>query len=156
MTTPAWKTTAGTGPASRTSPTAVLDRMCGPLCDAVLDRSRSARLLEELESANLLLVPLDRRREWYRYHTLFGELLRAELERREQGTIAGLQPLGDAAPDALAAAGDQHHAAGGGRGGLRRRFVVGHEVNLSSPRPRLPRSVGLPLARRDERRRVAS
>jgi LuxR family maltose regulon positive regulatory protein len=70
--------------------TSVLDRMCGPLCDAVLDRSRSARLLEELESANLLLVPLDRRREWYRYHTLFGELLRAELERREHGTIAGL------------------------------------------------------------------
>lgn len=68
----------------------VLGRMCGPLCDAALGRSRSARLLEELESSNLLLVPLDGRREWYRYHHLFGELLRAELDRREQHIVVDL------------------------------------------------------------------
>ena len=63
--------------------TAVLDRMCGPLCDAVLGARRSASQLEELERSNLLLVPLDRRREWYRYHHLFRDLLYAELKRRE-------------------------------------------------------------------------
>jgi LuxR family transcriptional regulator, maltose regulon positive regulatory protein len=63
--------------------TAVLDRMCGPLCDAVLDTSGSARVLESLAESNLLLVPLDRRGEWYRYHHLFRDLLGAELERRE-------------------------------------------------------------------------
>jgi LuxR family maltose regulon positive regulatory protein len=70
--------------------TAVLDRMCGPLCDAVLDARGSARVLESLEGANLLLVPLDRRRQWYRYHHLFGELLRAELERREPELVPQL------------------------------------------------------------------
>jgi LuxR family maltose regulon positive regulatory protein len=63
--------------------TAVLDRMCGPLCDAVLGTTGSADLLESLAGSNLLLVPLDRRRQWYRYHHLFGDLLRAELRRRE-------------------------------------------------------------------------
>jgi LuxR family transcriptional regulator, maltose regulon positive regulatory protein len=70
--------------------TAVLDRMCGPLCDAVLDRTGSARVLESLAGSNLLLVPLDRRREWYRYHHLFRDLLRAELERREPGLVPEL------------------------------------------------------------------
>ena len=48
--------------------TSILDRMCGGLCDAVVGRSGSGRTLEQLESRNLLVVPLDRRREWYRYH----------------------------------------------------------------------------------------
>ena len=63
--------------------TAVLDRMCGPLCDAILGSSGSADLLESLERSNLLLIPLDRRRQWYRYHHLVRELLRSKLERRE-------------------------------------------------------------------------
>jgi LuxR family transcriptional regulator, maltose regulon positive regulatory protein len=62
---------------------AVLDRMCGPLCDAVLGMTGSADLLESLERSNLLVIPLDRRRQWYRFHPLFRELLRAQLERRE-------------------------------------------------------------------------
>jgi LuxR family maltose regulon positive regulatory protein len=70
--------------------TAVLDRMCGPLCDAILDTTGSARVLESLAESNLLLVPLDRRREWYRYHHLFRDLLRAELERREPERIPEL------------------------------------------------------------------
>ena len=63
--------------------TSILDRMCGGLCDAVVGRTGSSRTLEQLESRNLLVVPLDRRREWYRYHHLFRELLHAELSRHE-------------------------------------------------------------------------
>jgi LuxR family transcriptional regulator, maltose regulon positive regulatory protein len=70
--------------------TSVLDRMCGALCDAVLERGDSARMLEELEAANLLVVPLDRRRRWFRYHHLFQEMLAAELERREPELVATL------------------------------------------------------------------
>lgn len=70
--------------------TSVLDRMCGPLCDAVLVTTRSARLLEALEDSNLLLIPLDRRREWYRYHPLFRDLLRRELDQQEGDTVAAL------------------------------------------------------------------
>jgi tetratricopeptide (TPR) repeat protein len=70
--------------------TAVPDRMCGPLCDAVLDTTGSATVLESLAGSNLLLVPLDRRREWYRYHHLFRDLLRAELERREPELVPEL------------------------------------------------------------------
>ncbi len=64
--------------------------MCGPLCDATLTRKGSTRILEQLESRNLLVVPLDRRREWYRYHQLFRELLLAELRRREPDMVAPL------------------------------------------------------------------
>jgi LuxR family transcriptional regulator, maltose regulon positive regulatory protein len=70
--------------------TAVLDRMCGPLCDAVLDTTGSARALESLAGSNLLLVPLDRRRQWYRYHHLFRDLLGAELGRREPELVPEL------------------------------------------------------------------
>ena len=59
----------------------VLDRMSGPLCDAVLDTTGSADLLESLVRSNLLTTPLDRRRQWYRLHRLFRELLRSQLER---------------------------------------------------------------------------
>ncbi len=57
--------------------TSILERLCGPLCEAVLETSPgSGQLtLEELERANLFLVPLDNERRWYRYHHLFGELL---------------------------------------------------------------------------------
>ena len=67
--------------------TAVLERMCGPLCDAVLEDSGSAATLAALERSNLLLVPLDRRAEWYRYHHLFRDMLLAELHRLEPGLM---------------------------------------------------------------------
>ena len=70
--------------------TSVLERLSGPLCDAVLDRTGSADLLESLERSNLLLIPLDRRRRWYRYHHLFRELLRAKLDRGEPGAAGEL------------------------------------------------------------------
>ncbi|MGA9161697.1 MAG: LuxR C-terminal-related transcriptional regulator [Actinomycetota bacterium] len=67
--------------------TAVLDRMCGPLCDAVLDGSGSATVLASLERSNLLVVPLDRQGEWYRYHSLFRDMLLDELHRGEPEMI---------------------------------------------------------------------
>jgi LuxR family maltose regulon positive regulatory protein len=70
--------------------TSVLDRMCGSLCDTILGAKGSQRVLERLEGRNLLVVPLDRRREWYRYHHLLQELLRAELRRREPDLVQDL------------------------------------------------------------------
>jgi LuxR family transcriptional regulator, maltose regulon positive regulatory protein len=70
--------------------TAVLDRMSGPLCDAVLGTTGSSAVLAWLEESNLLLVPLDRQRHWYRYHHLFHELLTAELNRREPELVPEL------------------------------------------------------------------
>jgi LuxR family transcriptional regulator, maltose regulon positive regulatory protein len=70
--------------------TAVLEALCGPLCDAVLDVKGSDRVLWSLEDSNLLLVPLDHRRVWYRYHQLFRDLLLAELGRREPELVAEL------------------------------------------------------------------
>lgn len=75
--------------------TAILDRLCGPLCDAVhvgaadfsgtasphLDSSQA--ILEELERANLFVTSLDDERRWYRYHHLFADLLRSMLKQRE-------------------------------------------------------------------------
>jgi LuxR family maltose regulon positive regulatory protein len=60
--------------------TAVLDRLSGPLCDAVLDMSASAAELERLQKRNLFLVPLDGEGRWYRYHPLFRDLLRGGLD----------------------------------------------------------------------------
>ena len=64
--------------------TSILDRLCGPLCDAVLlDPNASGQAtLEYLERANLFIVPLDNERRWYRYHHLFAELLRQRLQQR--------------------------------------------------------------------------
>src|SRR5215207_1358038 len=70
--------------------TSILDRLNGSVCDAVMQRSGSARTLESIERQNLLLVPLDRQREWYRYHNLFRDVLRAELARREPEAIPEL------------------------------------------------------------------
>jgi LuxR family maltose regulon positive regulatory protein len=70
--------------------TAILDQMSGPLCDAVLGGTGSARMLEELERHNLLVVPLDRHGEWYRYHHLLRELLQAELRRGDRQILREL------------------------------------------------------------------
>jgi LuxR family transcriptional regulator, maltose regulon positive regulatory protein len=70
--------------------TSVLDRLCGPLCDAVLGAQGSREMLESLEREISLLVPLDRRRHWYRYHHLLRDLLRAELLRSEPDLVPRL------------------------------------------------------------------
>ncbi len=61
--------------------TSILERLCGPLCDAVLGSSsaRGQEILKDLDRANLFLTPLDNERRWYRYHHLFGDLLRQRL-----------------------------------------------------------------------------
>ncbi len=77
--------------------TSILDRLCGPLCEAVLRAAPGSgqATLEYLERANLFIVPLDGERRWYRYHHLFAELLR---QRLQQG---GATPA-DAGPDGAA------------------------------------------------------
>jgi LuxR family transcriptional regulator, maltose regulon positive regulatory protein len=59
--------------------TAVLDRLTGPICDALTGRDDGSHMLTTLERANLFLVPLDDQRQWYRYHHLFAGVLRARL-----------------------------------------------------------------------------
>jgi LuxR family maltose regulon positive regulatory protein len=61
--------------------TSVLNRMCAPLCDALTGRNDGAELISEIYRANLFLIPLDDERRWFRYHHLFGGLLRHELTR---------------------------------------------------------------------------
>ena len=96
--------------------TSLLPRLNGALCDAVLQTSGSASVLETIERENLFLLPLDVSRRWYRYHQLFAELLRTELRRTEPDLIPGLhhrasawfagQGLIDEAVQHLVAAGD--------------------------------------------------
>jgi ATP/maltotriose-dependent transcriptional regulator MalT len=68
---------------------AILDRLTGPLCDAVTGRDDGSDMLMALERANLFLVPLDDQREWYRYHHLFADVLRARV-LAEQGDLVPL------------------------------------------------------------------
>ena len=70
--------------------TAVLDQLCGPLCEAVLGSSGAAMLLRRVEAHNLFLNPLDRQRQWYGYHALYREFLLGELRRTEPGIIMTL------------------------------------------------------------------
>ncbi len=74
--------------------TSILDQLTAPLCDALLegdDESTITRpssvMLEELEHANLFIVPLDHEQRWYRYHPLFGELLRGSLQQNNVSLI---------------------------------------------------------------------
>jgi LuxR family maltose regulon positive regulatory protein len=68
--------------------TSVLNRMCAPLCDALTGRADAAELLDEIYRANLFVIPLDDERRWFRYHHLFGGLLRHELARTSPGRPA--------------------------------------------------------------------
>jgi LuxR family maltose regulon positive regulatory protein len=70
--------------------TSILDELTGPLCDHVLDFEGSAEVLASLEHAHLLVVALDRQREWFRYQNLFRDMLRAELKRREPDLVPEL------------------------------------------------------------------
>jgi LuxR family maltose regulon positive regulatory protein len=71
--------------------TSVLEKMTGPLCDAVVGREDSALLLRELARSNLFVVPLDEQSEWYRYHHLFSELLLYELKSSQPDLVATLR-----------------------------------------------------------------
>ena len=67
--------------------TSILDRMCGPLCNVVTGRDDAQERLEQLEAANLFLVPLDDDRRWFQYHPLFADLLRSRLCRSQSGLL---------------------------------------------------------------------
>jgi LuxR family transcriptional regulator, maltose regulon positive regulatory protein len=62
--------------------TSILEQMCGSLCDAVVPEVNGSEMLEHLERQNLFVVPLDNNRTWYRYHHLFAEALRHQLDRK--------------------------------------------------------------------------
>jgi LuxR family maltose regulon positive regulatory protein len=94
--------------------TSILDRLCGPLCDALTGGSEGQATLERLEQANLFLVPLDDERRWYRYHHLFAEMLQArlrqsrpewlpDLHRRASAWFEGAGLIDEAIQHALAA-----------------------------------------------------
>ena len=68
----------------------ILDRFSGPLCDAVVGRQGSAEVLELLERLDLFVVPLDERREWYRYHQLFRDMLTMKLNHTEPEAVSVL------------------------------------------------------------------
>ncbi len=70
--------------------TCILDRLSGPLCDAVRERDDSRRLLEQVERTNLFLISLDDERQWYRYHHLFAEVLQSRLQQLQPAVIPEL------------------------------------------------------------------
>ena len=72
------------------SQTAILERLCGPLCDAVTGSSDGQAMLEQIERTNLFLTPLDDERRWYRYHRLLADMLRARLERTQPELVTTL------------------------------------------------------------------
>ena len=82
--------------------TSILARLSGPICEAVTGQTGGRARLEELDRANLFLVPLDDRREWYRYHHLFGDVLQAHLKEEQPNLFPELHHR---ASDWLAAAG---------------------------------------------------
>ncbi len=107
--------------------TSILDRMSGPACNAVTGGSGSAARLEEIERSNLFLVALDTKRQWYRYHRLFRQLLRHELEIREPGQAVLLHRRAadwhrreGAIPEAI------HHAFAAGDDGDAAELVASH------------------------------
>ena len=83
--------------------TSILDSLCAPLCNVVTGRQDSQAVLNTLERANLFILPLDNRREWFRYHRLFAELLRRRLIQSEGEQV--LQKLRQRAVDWLVANG---------------------------------------------------
>jgi LuxR family maltose regulon positive regulatory protein len=75
--------------------TSILGRLCGPLCDALMEdvedvAAPSQDILQELTRANLFTIPLDANREWYRYHRLFSDLLQARLQSKYADRILSL------------------------------------------------------------------
>ena len=70
--------------------TSILDRLSGPLCDAVTGQEDGQARLEALERGNFFVVPLDDRRHWYRYHHLFAEVLSAHLRAEQPAQVAPL------------------------------------------------------------------
>ncbi len=70
--------------------TSILDRLTGPLCDAVTGQEGGKAQLAELDRDNLFVVPLDDRRQWYRYHQLFADVLHAHLLDEQPDVVPDL------------------------------------------------------------------
>lgn len=70
--------------------TSIVDEMCGELCDELMETSHSQQILERLERSRLFIVPLDDKRNWYRYHHLFSDLLRRHLEISDPDVLPNL------------------------------------------------------------------
>jgi LuxR family maltose regulon positive regulatory protein len=70
--------------------TAILGRFCAPLCDAVTGSANSSKIINILERENLFVVPLDDSRQWFRYHHLFAQALRRQLDRTEPDIVPAL------------------------------------------------------------------
>jgi LuxR family maltose regulon positive regulatory protein len=87
--------------------TSILSRLTGPLCAAVTGQDDAKSILDELDRSNMFLVPLDDRRTWYRYHHLFGDVVRARLLAEQPDRLAELHRR---ASDWYAGNGDPHEA----------------------------------------------
>jgi LuxR family transcriptional regulator, maltose regulon positive regulatory protein len=87
--------------------TSILSRLTGPLCAAVTGQGDAKAILDELDRSNMFLVPLDDRRTWYRYHHLFGDVVRARLLDEQPDRVAELHRR---ASDWYAGNGDPHEA----------------------------------------------
>src|SRR5258708_7801866 len=96
--------------------TAVLNRLCAPLCEVVTGANSGQELLRSIEQRQLLLVPLDQENQWYRYHSLLAEYLRLRLESELGNEIPGLHQrasLWDAAQELWTEAVQHAFTAGG-------------------------------------------
>jgi LuxR family maltose regulon positive regulatory protein len=104
--------------------TSLLERLSGELCDAVTGRTGSQAMLEQVERANLFLVPLDEVRGWWRYHHLFADLLRARLQQERPGRVPQLHRNAAAWYDQHGLADDAvRHALGAGDGAWAARLI---------------------------------
>jgi len=107
--------------------TSILNRMCAPLCDVLTQRADGKELISDIHRANLFLIPLDDERRWFRYHHLFGDLLRHELTVHDPGQPTVLHRR---AAEWYAANGDPAeaigHAIASGDFSLSRRLIAEH------------------------------
>ena len=107
--------------------TSVLERLSGPLCDAVTGREGSQALLQAAERAGLFLIPLDEVRGWWRYHHLFADLLRARLRQEQPGRLPGLHHAAAAWCDAHGLADETiRHALAAGDAAWAARLIERH------------------------------
>ena len=147
--------------------TSVLERLSGPLCDAVTGRPGGQGLLEQVERAGLFLVPLDEVRGWWRYHHLFADLLRVRLQEERPGLAARLHRNAAAWYDEHGLADDaiRHAMAAGepawaarlieqdfdmvynmrGEGATIQRWISALPADLVQSRPRLLLAQALPM-----------
>jgi LuxR family transcriptional regulator, maltose regulon positive regulatory protein len=122
--------------------TSILDRLSGGLCDAVTGRPGSQAMLEEIEKANLFLLPLDEVRGWWRYHHLFADLLRARLHREQPARVVTLHRAAATWHDEHGLADDAvRHALSAGEAVWAARLIERHadELHLRSERATLQR-----------------